>query len=72
MFLSLTEKKSVKNDELKKVYKPIKDMVSKCERELAKKAKERVAKGFSGLIHPMFKMQRISSMPIKLKEQSTY
>lgn len=54
--MGLTKKKSIEKDELEEVYEPIEDMILECERELAKEAKERAAKGFLGLMYPMSMM----------------
>ena len=55
-FMGLTEKQPLEKDELEEVYELTDDMVLECKRELAEEAKERVARGFSGLMHLMFMM----------------
>lgn len=67
--MGLTKKKSVVKDELKEVYEPTDDMISECKRELVQEAKEKAARGFLGLMHPMFMMQRLCPMQIKLKNK---
>ena len=48
--------RDLEEDKMEEVYEPTDEMVSECERELAEEAKERAARGFSRLMHPMFMM----------------
>lgn len=48
---------------------PTDKMISECERKLTNEAKERAAKGFIGLMHPMFTIHRMCPVPIKPKQK---
>lgn len=66
--MGITDKIQPQDDD-SKWEETIEDMISECEQELAEEAKERAAKGLIGLMHPMFTIQRMRLVPLKLKQK---